>query len=66
MRALAGVTTVIVLSTVAFAQRGAQPPPNDRTKASYMSAAEVAAAIEKLPKDRANSSVRVSRFRHTR
>ena len=43
----------------AFAQRGTPPPPTDRTKASYMSAAEVADAIAKLPKDRANSSVRV-------
>ena len=59
MRALVVATAFVVLSAAAFAQRGAQPPPNDRTKASYMSAAEVAAAIEKLPKDRANSSVRV-------
>ena len=43
----------------AFAQRGTPPPPTDRTKASYMSAQEVADAIAKLPKDRANSSVRV-------
>jgi len=59
MRALVAATVFIALSTPAFAQRGAPPPPTDRTKASYMSAAEVAAAIEKLPKDRANSSVRV-------
>lgn len=53
------VSVCIVLSTPGFAQRGTPPPPTDRTKASYMSAAEVSAAIAKLPTDRANSSVRV-------
>ncbi len=58
MRILAAAIVCVLLSTPAFAQGGAQPP-TDRTKASYMSAAEVAAAIAKLPKDRPNSSVRV-------
>src|SRR5687768_17723230 len=44
---LAAASVFIALSTPAFAQRGTPPPPTDRTKASYMSAAEVAAAIEK-------------------
>ena len=59
MRALAAVGVYVMLSTPVFAQRGTPPPPTDRTKASYMSAAEVADAIAKLPKDRANSSVRI-------
>jgi mannose-6-phosphate isomerase-like protein (cupin superfamily) len=59
MRILSAVGLCVVLSIPAFAQRGTPPPPTDRTKASHMSAAEVAAAIAKLPKDRANSSVRV-------
>lgn len=59
MRVLAAVSVCLMFSTPAFAQRGAQPPPTDRTKASYMTAAEIEAAIAKLPKDRANSSVRV-------
>jgi mannose-6-phosphate isomerase-like protein (cupin superfamily) len=58
MRVLAAAALSVLLSTPAFAQRG-NPPPTDRTKASYMSAAEVAAAIAKLPQDRPNSSVRV-------
>jgi mannose-6-phosphate isomerase-like protein (cupin superfamily) len=59
MHFLVALGVFVVFATPAFAQRGAPPPQNDRTKASYMSAAEVAAAIEKLPTDRANSSVRV-------
>src|SRR5215213_9626773 len=59
MRIFAAGLVCIALSTPAFAQRGTPPPETDRTKASYMSAADVAAAIAKLPKDRANSSVRV-------
>ena len=59
MRLLATVSVCVLLSTAAFAQRGTPPPQTDRTKASYLSKAEVDAAIAKLPKDRANSSVRV-------
>ena len=59
MKIFAAAAVCLALSTPAFAQRGTPPPPTDRTKASYMSAAEVEAAIAKLPKDRPNSSVRV-------
>lgn len=59
MRFLVTLGVVVAFSTPAFAQRGTPPPPTDRTKASIMTAAEVNAAIAKLPKDRANSSVRV-------
>ena len=59
MRVFAAAGICVLLSTPTFAQRGTPPPPTDRTKASYMSAQEVADAIAKLPKDRANSSVRV-------
>jgi mannose-6-phosphate isomerase-like protein (cupin superfamily) len=59
MRILSAVTVCVLFAAPAFAQRGTPPPPTDRTKASYMSAAEVKAAIAKLPKDRAQSSVRV-------
>jgi len=58
-RTIVMASVCVLLSISALAQRGAPPPPTDRTKASYMSAAEVTAAIAKLPKDRANSSVRV-------
>lgn len=59
MKIFAAAALSLAISTPAFAQRGTPPPPTDRTKASYMSAAEVQAAIAKLPPDRANSSVRV-------
>ena len=59
MKIFAAIALCLAISAPAFAQRGTPPPPTDRTKASYMSAAEVQAAIAKLPKDRPNSSVRV-------
>ncbi|RPI51981.1 MAG: cupin domain-containing protein [Acidobacteria bacterium] len=59
MRILAAVIVCVLLSVPTFAQRGTPPPPTDRTKATHVSAAEIAARIAKLPKDRANSSVRV-------
>jgi mannose-6-phosphate isomerase-like protein (cupin superfamily) len=59
MRVLVVASICVLFSAPAFAQRGTPPPPTDRTKLGYMSAAEVAAAIAKLPPDRANSSVRV-------
>jgi mannose-6-phosphate isomerase-like protein (cupin superfamily) len=58
-RTIVMASVCVLLSISALAQRGTPPPPTDRTKASYMSAAEVTAAIAKLPKDRPNSSVRV-------
>ena len=60
MRVFVAASVCALLLSPAFAQRGTPPPPTDRTKASYMSAAEVADAIAKLPKDRANSSVKSS------
>ena len=61
MRFLVTLSLVVAFSLPAFAQRGrgTPPPENDRTKASYVSAAEVAAGIAKLPTDRANASFRV-------
>ena len=59
MRVFVVASVCVLLSAPAFAQRGTPPPPTDRTKLSYMSAAEVEAAIAKLPTDRANSAVRV-------
>lgn len=43
----------------AAAQGAAQSPPTDRGKASQMTAADLAAALAKLPGDRPSSSVRV-------
>ena len=59
MRVFVAASICVLLSAPAFAQRGTPPPPTDRTKLGYMSAAELTAAIAKLPTDRANSSVRV-------
>jgi mannose-6-phosphate isomerase-like protein (cupin superfamily) len=59
MRIVTAVTVCVLFSAPAFAQRGTPQPPTDRTKATHVSAAEIAARIAKLPKDRANSSVRV-------
>ena len=59
MKIVTAAAVCLVLSTPAFAQRGTPPPPTDRTKASFFTAAELQAAIAKLPPDRANSSVRV-------
>jgi mannose-6-phosphate isomerase-like protein (cupin superfamily) len=41
------------------AQAPAGPPPTDRTKATHFSAADLQAALAKLPTDRPASSVRV-------
>ena len=48
MKIFAAIALCLAISAPAFAQRGTPPPPTDRTKASYMSAAEVQAAIAKL------------------
>jgi mannose-6-phosphate isomerase-like protein (cupin superfamily) len=53
---------VIALAIVAAAPLAAQspaPPPTDRTRASHFSAADLQAALSKLPTDRPASSVRV-------
>jgi mannose-6-phosphate isomerase-like protein (cupin superfamily) len=61
MRLFAAVTMLFVLSGPAEAQQPAASPPapTDRTKASHMSAAELTAALAKLPTDRPAGSVRV-------
>jgi mannose-6-phosphate isomerase-like protein (cupin superfamily) len=61
MRLFAAVTMLFVLSCRAEAQQPAASPPapTDRTKASHMSAAELTAALAKLPTDRPAGSVRV-------
>jgi mannose-6-phosphate isomerase-like protein (cupin superfamily) len=51
------LATTLIVSTSAFAQT--QPTPTDRTRASVFTAAELAAALAKLPADRAAASVRV-------
>jgi mannose-6-phosphate isomerase-like protein (cupin superfamily) len=57
-----------VLVTIGFAflflasisgQQGAQPTPTDRTKASQFTAAELAAAIAKVPTDRPVTGTRI-------
>ena len=42
-----------------FGQQGAQPTPTDRTKASQFTAADLAAAIAKVPSDRPVTSTRI-------
>jgi len=61
MRVFAAVSVFIVLSGSAAAQQPTAPgpTPTDRTKASHMTAAELNAALAKLPTDRAAGSVRV-------
>lgn len=58
MRILAAAGVLALLSSSAFAQQPANPQvPTD--KASYMSAADLAAAIAKGPTDRPNSTTRI-------
>ena len=61
MRLFAAVAVLFTLSGVAEAQQpaGSQPAPTDRTKASHFSAADLNAALAKLPADRPAGSVRV-------
>ncbi len=60
MRTLA-VATVILASAAGavIAQAPTPPPPTDRTRATHFSAADLQAAIAKLPIDRPSASVRV-------
>jgi mannose-6-phosphate isomerase-like protein (cupin superfamily) len=53
------LTAVILTSVAAAAGQTPAPSPTDRTRAHVYPAAELAAAIAKLPTDRAASSVRV-------
>lgn len=58
MRVLVTFCSVFLLATTLIAQSAA-PPATDRTKATGFSAAELAAALSKLPTDRPASSARV-------
>jgi mannose-6-phosphate isomerase-like protein (cupin superfamily) len=59
MRTLAAATLILVSGVATAAQAPAQPPPTDRTGATHFPAADLQAAIAKLPTDRPASSVRV-------
>lgn len=59
MRVPLTLGVLLVLAGSAAAQQPAAPPATDRTRASHMSAAELSAAIVKLPADRPSASVRV-------
>lgn len=58
MRALAVIVFAALVAAPLVAQSPA-PPPTDRTKASHFAAADLQAALAKLPTDRPASSVRV-------
>lgn len=58
MRILVSVCLLAVLSAAIAAQAPA-PPPTDRSKATHFTAADLQAALAKLPTDRPASSVRV-------
>lgn len=58
MRMVAFAISFTCLSALAMAQTAA-PAPTDRTKATHFSAADLRAALDKLPGDRPASSVRV-------
>lgn len=53
------VTAAAVVFTTVLAAQAPAPPPTDRTRASHFTAAELQAAIAKLPGDRPAASVRV-------
>lgn len=57
----ASVLALLTVTASALSQTPAQapPPPTDRTKATQFTAAQLAAAVAKLPTDRPSSSVRV-------
>jgi mannose-6-phosphate isomerase-like protein (cupin superfamily) len=58
MRTLLIVTLCAVLPGIVNAQAPA-PPPTDRTKATHFTAADLQAALAKLPTDRPSSAARV-------
>lgn len=58
MKVLIAAAVVVTLSGVVAAQAPA-PPPTDRTKATVFTAADLRAAMARLPADRPSSSVRV-------
>lgn len=57
MRTLIAVGLSVGLASSVFAQQA--PPPTDRTKATHFRAADLQAALAKLPADRPAASVRV-------
>ncbi len=59
MRILATACACLTLSTALAAQAPAPPPQTDRSKATHFPAADLQAALAKLPGDRPSSSVRV-------
>lgn len=59
MRTLTVTFLLVSAGAGLAAQAPATPPPTDRTKATHFSAADLQAAIGKLPTDRPASSVRV-------
>jgi mannose-6-phosphate isomerase-like protein (cupin superfamily) len=59
IRIVCAVLTVVLTSAAPLAQAPASPAPTDRNRAHVFSAADLAAAIAKLPTDRPASSVRV-------
>ena len=59
MRTLLIATLCAVFTAVTYAQAPATPPPTDRTKATHFTAADLQAALAKLPTDRPSSAARV-------
>lgn len=58
MKILVAASLLVVLSAAGAAQAPA-PPPTDRTKATHFTAADLQAAMARLPTDRPAASVRV-------
>jgi mannose-6-phosphate isomerase-like protein (cupin superfamily) len=59
MRTLLLTAAAAAIAVVAHAQAPAAPPPTDRTKATQFTAADLQAALAKLPTDRPSSAARV-------
>ena len=59
MKLLAIALTVMACAAPALAQQAPAPPATDRTKATHFKAADLQAALAKLPADRPAASVRV-------
>ena len=59
MRTLLLAAACAAFTSVVSAQAPAPPPPTDRTKATHFTAADLEAALAKLPTDRPSSAARV-------
>jgi mannose-6-phosphate isomerase-like protein (cupin superfamily) len=59
MRTLLVTAAATTIAAVAFAQAPPTPSPTDRSKATVFSAADLQAALAKLPTDRPSSAARV-------